>query len=65
LSFPVRSLSLPFKLHCEAFAKRDNVLRCGLDILTAANSENLSTRLVFFTASVEDRELVMLAASGA
>jgi two-component system, NarL family, nitrate/nitrite response regulator NarL len=37
----------------------------GLEILTAANSENLSTRLVFFTASVENRELVILAAAGA
>src|SRR6266699_777847 len=31
----------------------------GLEILTIANSEGLSTRLVFFTASVEDRELVI------
>ena len=37
----------------------------GLDILAIANSENLSTRLVFFAASVEDRELVMSAAAGA
>src|SRR6266852_4359335 len=37
----------------------------GLEILTIANSESLSTRLVFFTASVEDRELVILAAAGA
>src|SRR6266446_657616 len=37
----------------------------GLEILTIANSESLSTRLVFFTASVEDRELVMSAAAGA
>src|SRR5258707_9446983 len=37
----------------------------GLEILTIANSENLSTRLVFFTASVEDRELVISAAAGA
>src|SRR5258707_15553877 len=37
----------------------------GLEILTIANSESLSTRLVFFTASIEDRELVMSAASGA
>ena len=37
----------------------------GLEILTIANSEGLSTRLVFFTASVEDRELVTLAAAGA
>jgi two-component system nitrate/nitrite response regulator NarL len=37
----------------------------GLEILAIANSESLSTRLVFFTASVEDRELVMLAAAGA
>jgi len=35
----------------------------GLEIL--ANSENLSTRLVFFTASVEDRELIVSAAAGA
>ena len=37
----------------------------GLDILAMANSENLSTRLVFFTASIGDRELVMSAAEGA
>jgi DNA-binding NarL/FixJ family response regulator len=37
----------------------------GLEILTIANSEGLSTRLVFFTASIEDRELVMSAAAGA
>ncbi len=37
----------------------------GLEILTIANSESLRTRLVFFTASIEDRELVMSAAAGA
>src|SRR5216683_7758480 len=37
----------------------------GLEILAIANSEKLSTRLVFFTASVEDRELVISAAAGA
>ena len=37
----------------------------GLEILTIANSESPSTRLVFFTASIEDRELVMSAAPGA
>jgi len=37
----------------------------GLEILVIANSESLSTRLVFFTASVEDRELVISAAAGA
>jgi two-component system nitrate/nitrite response regulator NarL len=37
----------------------------GLEILTIANSEGLSTRLLFFTASVQGRELVMLAAAGA
>ena len=37
----------------------------GLEILTIANSESLSTRLVFFTASVEDRELIVSAAAGA
>jgi two-component system nitrate/nitrite response regulator NarL len=37
----------------------------GLEILAIANSERLSTRLVFFTASVQDRELVMLAVAGA
>jgi RNA polymerase sigma factor (sigma-70 family) len=37
----------------------------GLEILTIVNSENLSTRLVFFTASIEDRELVISAAAGA
>jgi regulatory LuxR family protein len=35
----------------------------GLEILAIANSEKLSTRLVFFT-SVEDRELVISAAAG-
>jgi RNA polymerase sigma factor (sigma-70 family) len=37
----------------------------GLEILAIANSENLSTRMVFFTASVEDRELIVSAAAGA
>jgi two-component system, NarL family, nitrate/nitrite response regulator NarL len=37
----------------------------GLEILAVANSESLSTRLVFFTTSVEDRELVTSAAGGA
>jgi two-component system nitrate/nitrite response regulator NarL len=37
----------------------------GLEILTIANSERISTRLVFFTASVQDRELVTAAAAGA
>jgi two-component system nitrate/nitrite response regulator NarL len=37
----------------------------GLEILSIVNSECLSTRLVFFTASVEDRELVISAAAGA
>jgi len=37
----------------------------GLEILTIANSEGLSTRLVFFTSSVEDRELVISAVAGA
>jgi two-component system, NarL family, nitrate/nitrite response regulator NarL len=37
----------------------------GKKILAIANSENLPTRLVFFTASVEDRNLMMLAAAGA
>ena len=37
----------------------------GLEILAIANSEGLSTRMVFFTASVQDRELVMSAAAGA
>ncbi|SHJ43941.1 two component transcriptional regulator, LuxR family [Bradyrhizobium lablabi] len=37
----------------------------GLEILAIANSENLPTRLVFFTTSIEDRELVMSAAAGA
>jgi len=35
----------------------------GLEILTIANSESLSTRLVCFSASVEDRELVISAAA--
>jgi two-component system nitrate/nitrite response regulator NarL len=37
----------------------------GLEILAVANSESLSSRLVFFTASVEDPELVMSVAAGA
>src|SRR5436190_13100868 len=37
----------------------------GLEILAIANSESLSARLVFFTAFVEDRELVELFAAGA
>jgi two-component system nitrate/nitrite response regulator NarL len=37
----------------------------GLEILAIASSEGLSTRLIFFTASIEDRELVILAAAGA
>jgi two-component system nitrate/nitrite response regulator NarL len=37
----------------------------GLEILAIANSEKLPTRLVFFTASIEDRDLVMSAAAGA
>jgi two-component system nitrate/nitrite response regulator NarL len=37
----------------------------GLEILAIANSESLSTRLVFFTASVEDHELVISAEAGA
>src|SRR3978361_412471 len=35
----------------------------ALEILSIVNSENLSTRLVFLTASAEDSELVMSAAS--
>ena len=37
----------------------------GLEILSIANSESLSSRLVFFTASVEDCGLVMSAAASA
>jgi two-component system nitrate/nitrite response regulator NarL len=37
----------------------------GLEILGIANSESLSTRLVFFAASSEDHELLMSAAPGA
>ena len=36
----------------------------GLEVLTIANSEGLSTRLVFFVASVVDRELIVSAAVG-
>jgi two-component system, NarL family, nitrate/nitrite response regulator NarL len=35
----------------------------GLEILSIAHSENLSTRLVFFTGSVEERELAMSTAA--
>jgi two-component system, NarL family, nitrate/nitrite response regulator NarL len=37
----------------------------GLKILTTLNSENLSTRLIFLTTSVEERDLTALAAAGA
>jgi DNA-binding NarL/FixJ family response regulator len=37
----------------------------GLEILAIANSESLCTRMVFFTASVADHELVISAAAGA
>ena len=37
----------------------------GLEILAIANSENLRTKLILFTASIDDRELVMAAAAGA
>jgi two-component system nitrate/nitrite response regulator NarL len=37
----------------------------GLEILDIANDEGLSTRLVVFTAAIEDRELVLSAAAGA
>src|SRR5258708_37640368 len=37
----------------------------GLEILAIVNSENLTTRLVFFTASIEHHELVIFAAAGA
>lgn len=36
----------------------------GLEILAIANAENLSTRLVFFTASIEHGELVAAIAAG-
>src|SRR5215210_97816 len=37
----------------------------GREILAITNSERLFTRLIFFTASVEDRELVELSVAGA
>ena len=37
----------------------------GLEVLSIVNSEGFSTRVVFFTASVEDSELVKSAAAGA
>jgi two-component system nitrate/nitrite response regulator NarL len=37
----------------------------GLDILAAVTSERLSTRIVFLTATAEDRELIVAAARGA
>jgi DNA-binding NarL/FixJ family response regulator len=36
----------------------------GLEILAIVNSENLATKLVFFTASDDDRELVTSATAG-
>jgi two-component system nitrate/nitrite response regulator NarL len=43
----------------------DASMPTGLEILAIAKSENLSTRLVFFTASSADGELVIAAAAGA
>jgi len=37
----------------------------GLDILAAATSEHLSTRVIFLTAAAEDRDLIIAAARGA
>jgi DNA-binding NarL/FixJ family response regulator len=37
----------------------------GLDILAAATSEHLATRVVFLTASAEDRDLIIAVARGA
>jgi DNA-binding NarL/FixJ family response regulator len=37
----------------------------GLDILAAATSEHLPTRIVFLTATAEDRDLIIAAARGA
>jgi len=37
----------------------------GLDILAATTSEHLPTRIVFLTASAEDRDLIIAAARGA
>lgn len=37
----------------------------GLEIITIANSERLCTRIVFFTAAVEDCQLALSAAAGA
>jgi DNA-binding NarL/FixJ family response regulator len=37
----------------------------GLEFLSIVNSEGLSTRVVFFTASIEDSELAKSAAAGA
>src|SRR6185437_11678433 len=37
----------------------------GQELLAIVKSENLATRLVFFTASIEDRDLLMLASTGA
>ena len=37
----------------------------GLEILAIANSENLPTRLILFTASFDDSELVMAVVAGA
>jgi two-component system nitrate/nitrite response regulator NarL len=37
----------------------------GLDILAAATSERLPTRIVFLTASAQDRELIIAVARGA
>ena len=37
----------------------------GIEMLAIVNSERLTTRLVFFAASVEERSLMMLGAAGA
>ena len=37
----------------------------GIEILAIVNSERLTTRLVFFAASIDDRAMMMLGAAGA
>jgi two-component system nitrate/nitrite response regulator NarL len=37
----------------------------GIEMMAIANSERLTTRLVFFAASVENRDVMMLGAAGA
>jgi DNA-binding NarL/FixJ family response regulator len=52
-------------LHLVSSSRRPRLETAGLEILSIANSESLSSRFVFFTASAEECGLAMSAAAGA